>query len=76
MNQPLNLRQGAADRYRDDPAFKSLVQVLLSQIREAKYTPTEIREAAMFAQILYEETTLRPLMIDVVRLEINDPRYR
>ncbi len=60
-------RRSVAERYRDDRAFRALVDQLLSVIHEAKYTPTEIREAAMFAQIMYEERTMRPIILDVVR---------
>lgn len=47
------------DRYHRDPMFRHLVDVLEHQIREAHYTPTEIREAAMLAQIRYESTNVR-----------------
>lgn len=43
------------DRYRRDPAFRTLVDTLYGAIRSAVYTPTEIREAAMLAQIMYEQ---------------------
>lgn len=35
--------------------FHNLVDVLHAEIIAAHFTPTEIREAAMLAQILYEE---------------------
>lgn len=59
-----------SDRYQNDSSFKTLVDLLLYNIREARYTPTEIREAAMFAQIIYEETTIRPIFLNVVRNQI------
>jgi hypothetical protein len=57
------------DRYKNDASFKTLVDMMLYHIRDAKYTPTEIREAAMLAQIIFEETTLRQIFIDHIRSE-------
>lgn len=48
------------DRYRDDPQFHQLVTMMMSCIDKAQFTPTEIREAAMLAQIMYEELYPRP----------------
>lgn len=65
LDVPLRLA-GSLDpreRYLTDPAFHRLVDVLLSAIQGAVYTPTEIREAAMLAQIIYEERSVRrPIM--------------
>lgn len=43
------------DRYMNDPQFHSLVIAMYTYIIQGNFTPTEIREAAMMAQILYEE---------------------
>jgi hypothetical protein len=43
------------DRYLTDAVFHQLVDTLHALISQAEFTPTEIREAAMLAQILYEE---------------------
>jgi hypothetical protein len=43
------------DRYERDPHFRALVDVLYHHIEAAHFTPTEIREAAILAQIRYEE---------------------
>jgi len=43
------------DRYLNDQAFRRLVDTLWAIVEQAQYTPTEIRQAAMLAQILYEE---------------------
>jgi len=56
------------DRYRHDPVFRRLVDILELQIREAQYTPSELREAAILAAIHYESTTVRPIFLDP-----NDP---
>ena len=46
-------------RYRRDRAFATLVDTLELLIHRAEYTPTEIREAAMLAQIHHEERNPR-----------------
>lgn len=43
--------------------FRALVDQLHQQIRLANYTPTEIREAAMLAQIQYESYVPRPVFV-------------
>ena len=43
------------ERYMNDPKFHALVDMILSVIMNGEFTPTEIREAAMLAQIRYEE---------------------
>ncbi len=47
------------DRYQYDQMFRHLVDSLYAVIEDAKYTPTEIREAAMLAQTMYEEKHIR-----------------
>lgn len=53
------------ERYQNDVAFRTLVDMLYIAVERAEFTPTEIREAAMLAQIKYEE--IRP------RAWIHDP---
>jgi hypothetical protein len=60
------------ERYERDPVFCALVDSLFVQIRDARYTPTEIREAAMLAQIRYESLCPRP----VVYVPSAEPRER
>lgn len=43
------------DRYLNDPLFRTLVDSLVVMIERQNLTPTETREAAMLAQIIYEE---------------------
>jgi hypothetical protein len=43
------------DRYLTDAVFHHLVDTLVAAVEAAQVTPSEIREAAMLAQILYEE---------------------
>lgn len=51
------------ERYRRDPLFNKLVQLLMHPIAEAQMTPTEVREAAMLACVLHEERNPRPMML-------------
>jgi len=44
------------ERYLNDAQFRALVDVMLFQIEQANFTPTEIREAAMLAAIIYSQT--------------------
>lgn len=46
--------QSAMDRYRNDPEFKALVDMMTHQIMRCKYTPSEMREASILASINYE----------------------
>ena len=46
-------------KYDNDPAYRNLVQMLTAQIMQAHYTPSEIREAALFACIQYEMMNVR-----------------
>ncbi len=48
-----------AERYHHDPIFHHLVEILRHELEAARMTPTEVREAAMFAQILYEQRNPR-----------------
>lgn len=42
------------DRYERDAAYKQLVDALCALIKDANFTPSEVREAAMMACIHYE----------------------
>lgn len=64
------------DRYHNDPMFKILVDMLYFHIEQAKFTPTEIREAAMLAQIIYEERHLKSHIILDKLNEIDSIRSR
>lgn len=57
------------ERYQRDPMFRSLVDTLYTLIQQARYTPTEIREAAMLAQIQYEQRTIRRHIIPLRALD-------
>ena len=49
------------ERYVTDPAFHSLVDTMVQHIVNAQYTPSEMREAALFASILYESSHVRKI---------------
>lgn len=57
-------RLSPVERYRSDVMFRTIVDQLYILIEQAQYTPTEIREAVMLAQIKYEELHVRPLIIE------------
>jgi hypothetical protein len=47
------------ERYERDPHFRTLVDHMTSCIEQLKTTPTEVREAAMLAQIMFEQRNPR-----------------
>lgn len=50
-------------RYERDPHFRTLVDHMTALIWNAKFTPTEMREASMLAMIIHEQHTIRPHVI-------------
>lgn len=42
------------DRYRHDPVFRNLVDMIYAGIVDHQFTPTEVRDAAMLAALKYE----------------------
>ncbi len=51
----------AKERYREDPVFHAIVDMLLRELRRSQFTPTELREAVMLAAIIHESETVQPL---------------
>ncbi len=51
------------ERYKHDAQFKMLVDTLYKMIKDVQFTPTEIREACLLAQIHYEYDNPRPIMV-------------
>lgn len=49
------------ERYREDSAFRHLVDMLHALIGRSEFTPSEIREAALFAQMKWELFNPRPV---------------
>ena len=58
----MNLEK-ARETYQHDPEYHHLVDILMQQIATLKLSPSEIREAAMFACITIEERSMHPLMM-------------
>lgn len=54
------------ERYHNDADFKVLVDLMVTQIIQCKYTPAEMREAAILASIIYEEHNLsvNPILLN------------
>jgi hypothetical protein len=51
------------DRYRSDANFKGLVDTMTAYIHQCYFTPSEMRDAAVLASIIYEETTVRKIIV-------------
>ncbi len=56
----------AQEKYENDPDYHMLVETLYAWIVKHRYTPSELREAAMFASIMYEQNNVRPIRIGPV----------
>jgi hypothetical protein len=50
------------DRYKDDPTFRAMVDIFLNLMETNPVTPTEVREAAMLAQLMHEDRHPRPVI--------------
>ena len=55
--------QKAREAYRHDPQYHDLVEWLIHQVEALNMTPSEIREAGVFACILLAERRVGPLPI-------------
>jgi hypothetical protein len=51
------------ERYRNDVTFKAMVDLLRSMVERLELTPSEVREAAVFACMMVEERTLHMVRI-------------
>lgn len=52
------------EKYMNDPEYHQLVDMLESFIDLARFTPSELREAAVLASINYEMRHVRDFVID------------
>lgn len=52
------------EKYMNDPEYHRLVELLESFIDRARFTPSELREAAVLASINYEMRHVREQTID------------
>jgi hypothetical protein len=50
-------------RYQNDAEFRQLVDMMLSFMHQARFTPSELREAVIFAACLFEYRHIRPIVI-------------
>jgi len=53
-----------ADRYQSDPDFGVLVDTFCSLLWNGKYSPSELRQASIFAATRVECMRIRPLIFD------------
>lgn len=47
------------DKYQNDNHYHALVDMMVAHIHQCNYTPSEMREAAILASIIYEQTIIR-----------------
>ena len=53
------------EKYRNDASFKVLVDMMVAHINDCKYTPSEMREAAMLSSIIHERLNIRRYYLKV-----------
>ena len=46
-------------KYQNDNHFKTLVDMMVAHIHACNYTPSEMREAAILASIIYNEQNIK-----------------
>lgn len=56
------------ERYFSDPEFNKLVDMMVNSIHSCHYTPSELREAAILASIIYQESQPPSLILQDVRI--------
>lgn len=59
----------ARDRYRNDPTFARLVDMMRHALRECSVTPSECREALMLAVYCEEMENPMPIVVRLADLE-------
>jgi len=52
------------EKYMNDPEYNHLVRMLENLIEQARFTPSELREACVLASINYEMRHIRDKQID------------
>lgn len=53
------------EKYINDSLYRNLVDLMVNQMHQCNYTPSEMREAAVSACIIYEEHRIRPMVIPI-----------
>lgn len=46
--------QNAEKRYREDPHFKAIVEMLINSVDQLSFTPGDLRQMAVFAEYLWQ----------------------
>jgi len=65
------------EKYRTDTQYRMFVDTLEAMIRQAQFTPSEIREAAIYAAIRYECTQPpRPIVMRARAQDVDDFRLK
>jgi len=54
------MMQSVEQRYYTDAKFHTLVDMMEKAINECQFTPSELREAAVYAAIRHEERRIQP----------------
>ena len=60
------------EKYQNDPEYNHLVSTLENLIEQARFTPSELREACLLASINYEMRHVRENQIDPEALHALD----
>ncbi len=61
------------EKYRSDPHYHLLVDSMVSAIEQAQFTPSEMREAAVFACYLHESRRPMRYFTDITPDRLNPP---
>lgn len=56
--------RSAEERYRNDQLFRALVDTMEKAYGSLQFTPSEMRNAAMYAALRFEQRTIRPIYRD------------
>jgi len=54
------------EKYRNDPKYRYMVDSMVAAIHKCHYTPSEMREAAVLASIIYDESRIREYRIPMI----------
>lgn len=60
MNKEWRTHTTPQEKYMNCPQYRQLVNVMRNMIRQAEFTPSELREAALFAAICEERERTAP----------------